>query len=48
MPAITLPEIKRVNLTSTVLMLKSMEIRDVLNFDFLDRPDEASLRHALK
>ena len=48
MPAITLPEIKRVNLTSTVLTLKSMDIQDVLNFDFLDRPDENSLRHALK
>ena len=48
MPASTLPEIKRVNLTSTVLTLKSMEIQDVLNFDFLDRPDEAALRHALK
>lgn len=48
MPASTLPEIKRVNLTSTVLMLKSMHIQDVLNFDFLDRPDESCLRHALK
>ena len=48
MPAITLPEIKRVNLTSTVLFLKSMEIQDVLSSDFLDKPDEESLCHALK
>ena len=48
MPASTLPEIKRVNLTSTVLMLKSMEIQDILGFDFLDRPEDCSLRHALK
>lgn len=48
MPASTLPEIKRVNLTSTALMLKSMQIQDVLNFDFLDKPDDESLRHALK
>ena len=48
MPSQTLPEIKRVNLACTVLTLKSMRIMDVLNFEFLDRPDEDSLRHALK
>ena len=47
MPASTLPEIKRVNLTSTVLTLKSMNIDDVLNFDFLDKPKDQALRHAL-
>jgi len=48
MPNQTLPEIKRVNLACTVLTLKSMQITDVLNFEFLDRPDRDSLRHALK
>lgn len=48
MPASTLPEIKRVNLTQTVLVLKSMGIKDVLNFDFLDKPDEQALRRDLK
>ena len=48
MPASTLPEIKRVNLTQTVLVLKSMGIKDVLNFDFLDKPDEKCLRRDLK
>ena len=48
MPNQTLPEIKRVNLTSTVLTLKSMGIEDVFEFDFLDRPDETSLQYALK
>lgn len=48
MPNQTLPEIKRVNLACTVLTLKSMRIVDVLNFEFLDKPDEDSLRHALK
>jgi len=47
MPDSTLPEIKRVNLTSTVLTLKSMDIADVLNFDFLDKPKDQALRHAL-
>ena len=36
------------NLACTVLTLKSMSITDVLNFEFLDKPDEESLRHALK
>ena len=48
MPASTLPEIKRVNLTQTVLVLKSMGIKDVLNFDFLDKPDEQALRRDLR
>jgi len=48
MPASTLPEIKRVNLSQTVLVLKSMGIQDVLNFDFLDKPDEQALRRDLK
>jgi HrpA-like RNA helicase len=34
-----MPEIKRVNLTSTVLSLKSMGIEDILGFDFLDMPE---------
>ena len=48
MPNQTLPEIKRVNLACTVLTLKSMSIIDVLNFEFLDKPDDESLRHALR
>jgi len=43
-----MPEIKRVNLTSSVLTLKSMGIEDVLGFDFLDKPDESTLKHALR
>lgn len=34
----TIPEIQRTNLGMVVLMLKSLGINDVLNFDFLDRP----------
>jgi HrpA-like RNA helicase len=48
LPNATLPEIKRVNLTSTVLSLKSMGIEDILGFDFLDMPDSEALEHALK
>lgn len=34
----TIPEIQRTNLTHTVLYLKTLGIRDVQTFDFLDRP----------
>lgn len=34
----TVPEIQRTNLATVVLMLKSLGINDVLNFDFLDKP----------
>ncbi|KIR37155.1 pre-mRNA-splicing factor ATP-dependent RNA helicase DHX16 [Cryptococcus deuterogattii MMRL2647] len=34
----TIPEIQRTNLSMVVLMLKSLGINDVLNFDFLDKP----------
>jgi len=47
MPNVTVPEIKRVNLTSTVLTLKTMGINNVLKFDFLERPDDLSLKNAL-
>ena len=38
MPNQPVPEIMRVNLTSTVLTLKSLGINDVINFDYLDKP----------
>ena len=48
MPDSTVPEIKRVNLTSTILTLKSMGINDVIQFDYLDSPDKDTIEHALK
>jgi HrpA-like RNA helicase len=48
MPNSTLPEIKRVNLASTVLTLKNLGIDDVLNFDYLDPPEPESIHLALK
>jgi len=35
-----IPEIKRSNLISTVLMLKSLGINDLLHFDFITKPPE--------
>lgn len=44
----TVPEIQRVNLGNVVLMLKSLGIHDLLNFDFLDPPPHQSLIIALE
>lgn len=38
LPEDTIPEIQRTNLGMVVLMLKSLGINDILNFDFLDKP----------
>lgn len=40
---VTLPEIQRSNLASTVLSLKAMGIEDVLGFDFMDPPPKAAI-----
>ena len=34
----TVPEIKRTNLSMTVLTLKALGINDLFNFDFMDPP----------
>ena len=47
MPTSTTPEIKRTNLTSMVLTLKSLGISDVLRFDYLDPPDPSQITYAL-
>lgn len=44
----TIPEIQRSSLLSTVLSLKKMNIVDVLNFKFIDPPEEQLVRNALK
>lgn len=43
----TTPEIQRTNLISVVLLLKSMGIDDLLDFDFMDAPPTDSLIGAL-
>lgn len=45
---VTEPEIKRANLSSVVLQLKSMGIQDPLSFDFMDPPPKATLVRALE
>ncbi|KAJ9116307.1 hypothetical protein QFC22_004747 [Naganishia vaughanmartiniae] len=44
----TIPEIQRTNLGNVVLMLKSLGINDLLNFDFLDPPPAETLIKALE
>jgi pre-mRNA-splicing factor ATP-dependent RNA helicase DHX16 len=44
----TTPEIQRTNMGNVVLMLKSLGINDLLNFDFMDKPPPESLIRALE
>ena len=44
----TVPEILRTNMANVVLMLKSLGIHDLMNFDFMDRPPADSLIRALE
>ncbi len=48
MPDNTVPEIQRTNLGNVVLMLKSLGIHDLVNFDFMDPPPAESLLRALE
>ena len=44
----TVPEIQRTNLGNVVLMLKSLGINDLMNFDFMDPPPAETLLRALE
>ncbi|KAK0534643.1 hypothetical protein OC842_002573 [Tilletia horrida] len=44
----TTPEIQRTNLSNVVLMLKSIGINDLINFDFLDPPPVDTLGRSLE
>lgn len=44
----TTPEIQRTNLSNVVLLLKSLGIDDVLNFDFLDPPPTDTLMRSFE
>ncbi|CAD0030300.1 unnamed protein product [Aureobasidium pullulans] len=48
LPESTTPEIQRTNLTSVVLLLKSLGINDLLNFEFLDPPSPDMLIRSLE
>ncbi|XP_024530072.1 probable pre-mRNA-splicing factor ATP-dependent RNA helicase DEAH5 [Selaginella moellendorffii] len=44
----TVPEIQRINLGMTVLMMKAMGINDLLSFDFMDPPQSQALISAME
>lgn len=43
----TIPEIQRTNLSNTVLLLKSLGVRDLLEFDFMDPPPQDTMTTSL-
>lgn len=45
---VTVPEIQRVNMSNVVLLLKSLGINDLMNFDFMDPPPSETLIRALE
>ncbi|KJE90286.1 RNA helicase [Capsaspora owczarzaki ATCC 30864] len=45
---VTQPEIKRCNMASAVLSLKALGVRDLQNFDFMDKPPRDALIAALE
>lgn len=44
----TVPEILRANLANTILMLKDMDIHDVVNFDYMEHPDYEAIYQVSK
>ena len=48
LPKATVPEIQRTNLCNVVLMLTSLGINDLLNFDFMDPPPNETLAKSLE
>ncbi|KAF8497217.1 P-loop containing nucleoside triphosphate hydrolase protein [Russula emetica] len=43
----TVPEIQRTNLANTVLLLKSLGVKNLLEFDFMDPPPQANIINSM-
>lgn len=43
----TIPEIQRTNLANTVLLLKSLGVKNLLEFDFMDPPPQVYQKRSL-
>ena len=41
----TIPEVQRTNLANTVLLLKSLGVKNLLEFNFMDRPPQACVAY---
>ena len=44
----TVPEIQRTNLSNVVLLLKSLNVRNLLEFDFMDPPPQDTILQSMK
>ncbi|CAK7214395.1 hypothetical protein SCUCBS95973_002132 [Sporothrix curviconia] len=43
----TIPEIQRTNLSNTILLIKSLGVKDLLDFDFMDPPPQDTITTSL-
>lgn len=43
----TIPEIQRTNLTNIVLLLKTLGVKDLLDFDFMDPPPKDTILNSM-
>ncbi|KAI6365366.1 DEAH-box RNA helicase prp16 [Pyricularia grisea] len=43
----TIPEIQRTNLSNTILLIKSLGVKDLLDFDFMDPPPQDTMTTSL-
>ena len=48
MPKFKIPEILRSNLSTVILKLKQFNIKDVIKFEFIQRPDEIAIKNSIK
>lgn len=47
MLATTVPEIQRTNLANVVLLLKSLNVKDLMQFDFMDPPPQENIANSM-
>ena len=43
----TIPEIQRIDLANTVLLLKSLGVKNLLEFDFMDPPSQVNIPNSM-
>ena len=43
----TIPEIQRTNLSNVVLLLKSLGVKNLLEFDFMDPPPQDTILNSM-
>lgn len=48
MQKVSVPEIKRMNLSQVILILKTLGINNLIDFDFIDKPEKSNVIFALE